>query len=113
MPKGEDRNRGYAGAMNYHGIDIPIDQIKAFCHRNRIRRLSLFGSILRDDFKPESDIEVFVEFEPGARTGLAFFRIPRELAEMLGRCVDMHTPQELSQYFRDEVVQEAVVQYAA
>ena len=99
--------------MNYHGIDIPMDQIEAFCRRNRIRRLSLFGSILRDDFKPESDIEVFVEFEPGARTGLAFFRIQRELAEMLGRRVDMHSPQELSQYFRDEVLHEAKVVYDA
>ncbi|MFP4173533.1 MAG: nucleotidyltransferase family protein [Candidatus Hydrogenedentota bacterium] len=67
--------------MNYHGINIPMEQIEAFCHRNHIRRLSLFGSILRDDFGPDSDIDVLVEFESGARAGLVLSTMLRELAE--------------------------------
>ncbi len=114
MPKGEDRNRGYAGAMNYHGIDIPMDQIEAFCRRNRIRGLSLFGSILRDDFGPDSDVDVLVEFEPGHVPGLiALNAMERELSGILGHKADLRTPRDLSRYFRDKVVQEAVVQYAA
>ena len=114
MPKGQGRNRGYAGAMNYHGIDIPIDQIKAFCRRNRIRRLSLFGSILRDDFGPGSDIDVLVEFEPGHIPGLiALSAMERELSGILGHKADIRTPRDLSRYFRDEVLHEAEVVYDA
>ena len=99
--------------MTYNGIEIRQDQIDEFCRRRRIRRLSLFGSILRDDFGPDSDIDVLVEFEPGARVGLLFFSIERELSELLGRKVDLHTPGFLSRYFRDEVLAEAEVQYDA
>jgi len=99
--------------MDYHGIDIPMDRIAAFCRANRIKRLALFGSILRDDFAPDSDIDLLVEFEPGTRTGLAFLRTQRELAEILGRPVDLNTPQDLSHHFRDEVIHEAEVLYAA
>lgn len=99
--------------MTYHGIDIPKDQIAAFCRKHKIRRLSLFGSILRDDFGPDSDIDVLVEFEPGATPGFAFFGIQEELAQMLGRKVDLNTPGFLSDYFRDEVLREAEVQYVA
>lgn len=99
--------------MNYHGVEIPVDRIAEFCRRNRIRRLALFGSILRDDFRPESDIDVLVEFEPGARTGLAFFGMQDELSELLGRKVDLNTPGFLSKYFRDEVLREARELYAA
>ncbi len=99
--------------MTYHGIDIPNDQIAEFCVRHRIRRLSLFGSILRDDFQPESDIDLLVEFEPGATPGFGFFGIQEELAEMLGRKVDLNTPQCLSRYFVDEVLREAQVLYDA
>ena len=99
--------------MTYHGIDIPNDQIAEFCVRHRIRRLSLFGSILRDDFQPESDIDLLVEFEPGATPGFGFFGIQEELAEMLGRKVDLNTPQCLSKYFVDEVLREARVLYEA
>lgn len=90
-----------------------MDRIAAFCRANRIRRLALFGSILRDDFGPDSDVDVLVEFEPGARTGLAFFRMQRELSEMFGRPVDLNTPGFLSRYFRDQVLHEAEVLYDA
>lgn len=99
--------------MTYHGIDIPKDKIAGFCRKHRIRRLSLFGSILRDDFGPDSDIDVLVEFEPGARTGFAFFGMQDELSQILGRKVDLNTPGFLSKYFRDEVMREAEVQYDA
>lgn len=99
--------------MTHHGIDIPKDGIADFCRRHRVRRLSLFGSILRDDFGPDSDIDVLVEFEPGATPGFAFFGLQEELSEMLGRRVDLNTPGFLSDYFRDEVMREAEVQYDA
>jgi predicted nucleotidyltransferase len=94
-------------------IDIPKGRIAEFCRRNHIRRLSLFGSVLRDDFGPQSDVDVLVEFEPGTRVGLAFFGMEIELSEMLGRKVDLNTPEFLSRYFRDEVLAEAEVQYVA
>ena len=97
--------------MKYHGIDIPKDKIADFCRRHHIRRLSLFGSILRDDFGPESDVDVLVEFERGHVPGLAFFAMERELSEILGRKVDLNTPQFLSPYFRDKALAEAQVQY--
>jgi len=94
-------------------IKIDRDKIAEFCRRNRIRKLSLFGSVLRDDFGPESDVDMLVEFEPDAQFSL--FRMADmelELSAMLGRKVDLRTPEELSRYFRDEVVQSAEVQYA-
>ena len=72
-------------------IDIPVDRIAQFCQRNRIRRLALFGSVLRDDFTPESDVDVLVESEPGARVGLAFITVQDELSNILERRVDMST----------------------
>ena len=68
-----------------------MDRIAEFCQRNRIRRLALYGSVLRDDFTPESDVDVLVEFEPDARVGLSFFTMQDELSDMLGRRVDMNT----------------------
>jgi hypothetical protein len=94
-------------------IDIPKDTIADFCRRNRIRRLALFGSVLREDFGPQSDVDVLVEFEPGTRVGLRFFTLEEELSEILGRKVDLNTPGFLSRYFRDEVLAEAEVQYDA
>jgi predicted nucleotidyltransferase len=94
-------------------IDIPKDMIAEFCRRNRIRRLALFGSVLRDDFRPESDVDVLVEFEPDARVGLRFFALEEELSDLLGRKVDLNTAGFLSDYFRDEVLAEAEVQYDA
>ena len=92
---------------------MPADRIADFCRRHHIRKLSLFGSVLRDDFRPDSDIDVLVEFEPEARMGLAFFAMEIELSEILGRKVDLNTPGFLSKYFRDEVLREAEVQYDA
>ena len=68
-----------------------MDRIAEFCQRNHIRRLALFGSVLRDDFTPESDVDILVEFEPGARVGLAFITVQDELSNILGRRVDMST----------------------
>jgi len=97
--------------MYHHGIGIPKDGIAQLCKRHRIRRLALFGSILRDDFGDDSDVDVLVEFEPGVSVGLRFFSIERELSVMLGRKVDLHTPGFLGKYVRDEVLREAEVQY--
>lgn len=88
-------------------IDIPRERIAEICRRHHIRRPALFGSVLRDDFRPESDVDILVGFEPGKTPGLAFFGIEQELSEVLGRQVDLKTPQELSKYFRDEVLAEA------
>lgn len=94
-------------------IDIPKDRIADFCQRHHIRKLSLFGSVLRDDFRPKSDIDFLVEFEPGRTPG--YFKLvsmEMEISEMLeGRKIDLRTPNELSIYFRDRVMAEAVVQY--
>ena len=92
---------------------IPIDRAKVanFCRKHHIRKLALFGSVLRDDFGPESDVDVLVEFEPGHVPGLAFFTMERELCEILGRNVDLNTPHFLSPYFRDQVLAEAEMQY--
>jgi len=89
------------------GIDLPNEKIKEFCRRNHIRRMALFGSVLRDDFTPISDVDILVEFEAGKTPGLAFFSMERELGEMLGRKVDLNTPGFLSQYFRDSVMASA------
>jgi uncharacterized protein len=94
-------------------IEIPQQELAEFCRRNRIRRLALFGSVLRSDFGPDSDIDVLVEFEPDARVGLRFFELEAELAEILGRDVDLNTPGFLSKYFRDRVLAEAEVLYDA
>jgi uncharacterized protein len=99
--------------MKLHGIDMPTERIAAFCRQNGIRRLALFGSILRDDFGPESDIDVLVEFQPGVRVGLSFFRIQDELSEILGRRVDLNTAGFLSAQFRDDVITEAEPVYVA
>ena len=99
--------------MTYHGVEIPQARVAEFCRRHRIRRLALFGSIVRDDFRPESDVDVLVEFEPGTKVGLRFFAIERELSEILGRKVDLNTPGFLGPYYREGVFQEAEVQYDA
>ena len=94
-------------------VDIPTARIAEFCRRHHVRKLALFGSILRDDFRPGSDIDVLIEFEPAHTPGLTFFTIEHELSELLGRQVDLNTPGFLSRYFRDEVLQKAEVLYAA
>jgi predicted nucleotidyltransferase len=94
-------------------ISFPKERIAEFCRKHHIKKLAFFGSVLRPDFRADSDIDVLVEFEPGQVPGLAFFAMEEELSIMLGRKVDLNTPQFLSKYFRDKVLQEAVVQYAA
>ncbi len=94
-------------------IALDVDKIADFCRRNHIRKLSLFGSVIRDDFTPESDVDVLVEFEPGHTPGLDFFVMDEELAQILGRKVDLNTEGFLSPYFRDEVLREAEVVYVA
>ncbi len=94
-------------------IPIPQSEIEAFCRRNHIRRLALFGSVLRDDFTPDSDVDVLVEFEPGKTPGFEFIAVQDELSDLLGREVDLNTPDCLSKYFRDDVLAAAEVLYDA
>ncbi|MBI4826813.1 MAG: nucleotidyltransferase family protein [Nitrospirae bacterium] len=94
-------------------IDLPKEKIAEFCKKNHISKLSLFGSILHGDFGPDSDIDFLVEFDPDHIPGfITLAGIEIELSEILGRKVDLRTPQELSRYFRQEVVDSAKVQYA-
>ncbi len=93
-------------------VQVASDQVKEFCQKHGIQKLSFFGSVLRDDFGAESDVDVLVEFVPGVRVG--FIRLAgmeQELAALIGRKVDMRTPAELSRYFRDDVVRSARVEY--
>jgi predicted nucleotidyltransferase len=101
--------------MTVGHIDVEHDRLAGFCRRNGVRRLAVFGSVLTDRFSDASDVDVLVEFKPGERVGyLRMSAMERELSTIFGgRKVDLRTPQELSRYFRDEVVQTALVQYAA
>lgn len=92
-------------------IPVPHEEIAAFCERHHIVRMWLFGSVLRDDFGPESDVDVLVEFEPGHTPGFMFARIQDELAQLLGRRVDLGTPNGLSHYIRNKVMRSAQVIY--
>ena len=93
-------------------IAIDPDMIAGFCRRNHIRKLALFGSVLRDDFAPESDVDVLVEFDPEARVSLLdVVGMEIDLSEQLGRKVDLRTAGDLSRYFRKEVVDSAEVLY--
>lgn len=94
-------------------ITVDHEKIAAFCKKHHIRRLSFFGSVLREHFNPSSDVDVLVEFETGHVPGLSFFAMQEELSSILGRRVDLNTPQFLSPYFRDDVVAEAETEYAA
>jgi predicted nucleotidyltransferase len=95
-------------------IAIAVDQsrIARFCEAHHIRRLALFGSVLRPEFRAESDVDVLVEFEPGHVPGLAFFAMQDELSQILGRRVDLNTPGFLSSHFRGQVLAEAQILYA-
>lgn len=92
-------------------IPIPTDQIAEICQKYHIHRLALFGSVLRDDFRPGSDIDILIEFEPGRTPGFTFIDIQDQLSVLLGRPVDLNTPQDLSRYFRDRVLLEAEIIY--
>ena len=99
--------------MAYSLVDkMPRDKLAEFCKRNYIRRLSLFGSAISGELGPDSDIDLLVEFEEGHTPGLfSIIRMEMELAEDLGRKVDLRTPGDLSRYFRDEVIRNAKLQY--
>ena len=99
--------------MDVTNITLRKVRVAAYCRNNLIAKLSQFGSVLREDFGPDSDVDVLVEFEEGHTPG--FFGLARmegELSELVGRKVDLRTPQDLSGYFRDEVTRSAAVQYA-
>lgn len=96
-------------------IDIPDNKIAEFCRRHHIRRLALFGSVLRDDFTPDSDVDILVEFEPDRTPGLEFFTIQDELSDVLGRRVDLYTftgvENSRNLILREEILSTAEVQY--
>lgn len=92
-------------------IELDKQRIARFCQRHRIKRLSLFGSVLRADFGHASDVDVLVEFLPGATPGLAFFAMEEELSRLLGRKVDLNTPGFLGPDIRARVMAEAEVRY--
>jgi predicted nucleotidyltransferase len=96
-------------------IDVRQQELAEFCRRNGIKKLALFGSVLTPNFTETSDIDVLVEFEPAARVGyLRMAALEQELSDLFdGRKIDLRTPDELSRYFRDEVMRTAAVQYAA
>jgi predicted nucleotidyltransferase len=105
----ESRKRGRDMNQN---LTISREAIADFCRRNHIRKLALFGSALREDFRPDSDVDILVEFEPEARVGLIRLAgMELELGELLGRKADLRTPQDLSRYFRDEVLRQAEMLY--
>ena len=116
MDDGQARTDGILRARNRLdgclAFELPREQMEAFCVRHNIRKLSLFGSVLTPRFRPSSDIDVLVEFEP--RKGPGYFELAGreiELSDLLGRKVDLRTPEEISRYFRDRVLASAVVQY--
>ena len=92
-------------------INTDSQEIAEFCRRHHIRMLAFFGSVLREDFGPDSDVDVLVEFEPGHVPGLALFSMEEELSRILRRKVDLNTRGFLSPYFRDRVLSEAEIQY--
>ena len=96
-------------------IDLPDNKIAEFCRRHHIRRLALFGSVPRDDFTPDSDVDILVEFEPGRTPGLEFFTIQDELSKVLGRRVDLYTFKGVENsrnwILRDEILHTAEVRY--
>jgi len=93
-------------------VNLTKEQIASFCKKNHIKKLAFFGSVLRDDFRPDSDIDILVTFDRSVPIGLfEVIGMEMELSEMMGKKVDLRTPNELSDYFRDEVLAEAEVQY--
>ncbi len=97
--------------MIEHNIALPTEALIDFCQRHHIRKLALFGSVLRDDFRPDSDVDVLVEFEPGHAPGWEFVSMQDELSAILGRPVDLNTPGFLSRHFRQRVLDNAQVIY--
>lgn len=100
--------RCYNQGMDAKAVHVPDEKIEQFCRKHHIRKLSFFGSVVRDDFGPHSDIDVLVEFEPGHTPGFGFFLIEAELSEILGRKVDLQTVHFLSPQIRSHAIVEAV-----
>jgi len=97
-------------------LRIEVDQasVSEFCRTHHIQRLAFFGSVLRDDFRPDSDVDVLVEFEPGYKLGLFdLIRMQQEFSGLIGREADFRTPEDLGRYMRQRILDEAEVQYAA
>lgn len=100
--------------MKRSRLQIPHRKVEGFCRANQIRRLSLFGSVLREDFTPSSDVDVLVEFDSDARVGMIrLSALEMELSQLLGRKVDLNTPGSLSKYYRERILSEAEIQYDA
>ena len=94
--------------------EVDRDRLADFCRRHHIRYLGFFGSVIHDDFGPDSDVDVLVRFEEGQTPSLfGIVDMEFELSELLGRKADLRTPEDLSRYFRDRVIAEAVTQYVA
>ena len=101
-----------SGVFSIPNISIPSEEITQFCQRHHVQKLSFFGSVLRDDFSPESDIDILVEFDPQHIPGLIrLSMMEQELSNIFQRKVDLRTPEDLSCYFRQEVIDSAVIQY--
>jgi uncharacterized protein len=93
-------------------LEIPNDQIAEFCRRRRIRWLALFGSVLRDDFRPDSDVDVLVEFDPDVRyTYFTLAQVADDLSGLFGRRADLHMPNTLHPVLRDKVLGQAEALY--
>lgn len=92
---------------------VSPEQITSFCRKYHIKKLSLFGSVLRDDFRPDSDIDILVEFEEGKTPGFEIIKMQNELSQLSGHAVDLRTAKDLSRYFRSRVIREARAVYAA
>lgn len=100
--------------MKIQNLTIPQDRIAEFCRRHGVNRLSLFGSILRNNFGPSSDVDVLVEFQPGRTPGMiGYGQMILELSEIFGRRVDLRTPDDLSVYFKRDVLHHARTLHAA
>ena len=97
--------------MSLLPIPLPQSEIAQLCRRYHIQKLAVFGSVISDDFHPESDVDVLVEFEPDHTPGFKFWTIEEELTALFGRRVDLNTPGFLSRYFRDQVQAEAKTLY--
>jgi len=98
--------------MNPDRVNITKKQIADFCEKNHILRLAFFGSVLRDDFRLDSDVDILVYLDRSIPIGLMeMARMERQLSGMIGRKVDLRTPNELSVYFRDDVIAEAEIIY--
>lgn len=92
-------------------VEVDRQLLEYLCRRYNVERISLFGSVLREDFGPQSDVDAIVEFEQGRTPGFGFVRLQRELSELIGNQIDLHTYHSLSRYFRDEVMRESEVLY--